>query len=344
MRLRLLSSLLAATAFFFNSHAQTDSIPPSPADSVAPQSSAVGQASRPMAESTSWFKRNNVLDHVSVAFTVGTPGLGFELQAPVTKWANVRAGLDGIPRFHFPMTFPVATYAEGKVNDNFDKIKEMMLKMTGEEMHEEVKMTAKPKMLNFKFLVDIFPFQQNRHWHVTAGFYLGGSTVGTAINDMDETSTLVAMNIYNRFYTRLKKYGYEHEPIFGDVYLDKEQYEELMSYGLMGIHIGDNKDGTPYYMTPASNGTVSAKAFANAFKPYLGLGYSGAVDKARRLNIGFEAGVLFWGGAPDIILHDGVNMTKDLINIRGKVGDYVDFMKALKVYPCISFKISYDLL
>jgi len=309
-----------------------------PADSLSVKAVKVAEKS-----AFAWFRSNNVLDHVGVAFTVGTPGLGFEVVAPVTKWANVRAGLDGIPRFRFHLSFPVASYAEGKVNDNFEQIKEMMLKMTGEEMHDEVRMIAKPKMLNFKFLVDIFPFQHNRHWHVTAGFYLGGSTVGTAINDMAETSSLVAMNIYNRFYTRLQKNGYEDEPIFGDVHLTEETYNELMSYGLMGIHIGDFKDGTPYYMTPASNGTVRAKAYANSFKPYLGMGYSGAVDKAKKLNVGFEAGVLFWGGSPDIILHDGVNMTKDLVNIRGKVGNYVDFVKALKVYPCLSFKISYDL-
>ena len=123
--------------------------------------------------------------------------------------------------------------------------------MTGEEMREEVRMIGKPKMLNFKFLVDVFPFQENRHWHFTAGFYLGSSKIGTALNDIDETSSLVAMNIYNRFYDRLKDYPYDEEPIFGDVYLSPETYEELMSYGHMGIHIGDFKDGTPYYMTPA---------------------------------------------------------------------------------------------
>ena len=48
-------------------------------------------------------------------------------------------------------------------------------------MREEVRMIGKPKMLNFKFLVDVFPFQENRHWHFTAGFYLGSSKIGTAL-------------------------------------------------------------------------------------------------------------------------------------------------------------------
>ena len=297
-----------------------------------------------VAQESSWFKRNNVLDHVDVAFTVGSPGLGFEISAPATRWANVRAGMDGIPAFHLPMDFQVATYTDGKVNDNFNKIKDLVYKMTGEEMREEVRMIGKPKMLNFKFLVDVFPFQENRHRHFTAGFYLGSSKIGTALNDIDETSSLVAMNIYNRFYDRLKDYPYDEEPIFGDVYLSPETYEELMSYGHMGIHIGDFKDGTPYYMTPAKNGTVSAKMFANAFKPYLGFGYSGAVDKQKRLNVGVEAGVLLWGGVPNVVLHDGISMTKDLVNVRGRVRSYLNFIKALPVYPCVSFKISYNIL
>lgn len=291
----------------------------------------------------SWFKRNHVFDGLDVAFTAGTAGLGLEVQTPVTRWANLRLGLDGMPQFKVPLDFEISTYAEGKVSNNFEKIKELMYKITGDEMHETVKMNCRPKMLNFKFLVDVYPFQNNRHWHFTAGFYLGSSRIASALNDADETNTLVAMNIYNRFYDRLEKYGYEDEPIYGDVYLSKERYEELMSYGRMGIHIGDFKDGRPYYMTPASNGTVSARAYANRFKPYLGFGYSGAIDKEKRWNVGVEAGVLFWGGAPQIILHDGVNMNKDLKNVKGKVGDYLDLVKALPVYPCVSFKLSYSI-
>ena len=44
-----------------------------------------------------------------------------------------------------------------------------------------------------------------------------------------------------------------------------------------------------------------------------------------------------------MITHDGVNMTKDLVNIPGKVGDYIGFVRAMKVLPNISFKISYTL-
>ena len=37
-------------------------------------------------------------------------------------------------------------------------------------------------------------------------------------------------------------------------------------------------------------------------------------------------------------------MTKDLVNVRGRVRSYLNFIKALPVYPCVSFKISYNIL
>ena len=289
-----------------------------------------------------WCKANGVFTGLDAAFTLGTTGIGLELQTPVTKWTRLRLGFDGIPPVHVGMSFPISTYAEGKVEDNFDKIQKFMYDMTGDEMRDNVRMTGKPLMGNFKFLVDVFPFK-NRHWHLTAGFFLGPKKIASALNDKDDTNSLVAMNVYNRFYNRLKEHGYDEEPVFGDIYLSPETYKELMTYGNVGVHLGDYKNGTPYYMYPAKNGTVSAKAYANAFKPYIGFGYSGAIDKEKRWNVGFEAGAMFWGGAPDVISHDGVNITKDLVNVRGKVGDYVDLMKGLAVYPAVSFKISYTI-
>ena len=35
------------------------------------------------------------------------------------------------------------------------------------------------------------------------------------------------MNIYNRFYDRLKDYPYDEEPIFGDVYLSPRRMRSL---------------------------------------------------------------------------------------------------------------------
>lgn len=287
-----------------------------------------------------WSKRNNVLDNLDVAVTLGTTGLGIELAAPVTKWTNLRVGFDFMPKFTVPMYFDVSTYSGDNVSESFTHIKDLMYELTGEEIDERVRMNAKLNLCNFKLIVDIFPFQNNRHWHLSAGLLIGPSRIGTAVNSKEETNSLVAMNLYNRIYEKMKA-SEGQDPIFGDIYLSKEKYESMMRYGKVGIHIGDYKDGTPYYMTPESNGTVNARAVVNSVKPYLGFGYGGTCDKNRRLYLGFEVGASFWGGAPDVILADGVNMTRELKNVRGRVGDYLDLVKALKVLPVLSFKISY---
>ena len=46
-------------------------------------------------------------------------------------------------------------------------------------------------------LVDVFPFKNNKHWHFTAGFYWGNSTIGKAYNTTEDMPSLVAVGIYN---------------------------------------------------------------------------------------------------------------------------------------------------
>jgi len=39
-------------------------------------------------------------------------------------------------------------------------------------------------------------------------------------------------------------------------------------------------------------------------------------------------------------IEPGVNLAKDISNIPGKVGDYVKFFKAFKVYPVLELRLS----
>lgn len=301
------------------------------------------------AQLSKWCKDHDVADNLDLAFTIGTGGLGLEVATPVTRWARLRAGVEWIPSFNVPMNFDLTTFSsDGLPSDNFSEVQNLVYEMTGLDMDDRVKMNSKPRMCNFKLLVDVFPFQNNRHWHFTAGFYIGDNVVATSRNDREEMPTLVGLNVYNRVYNYFTSLTPEevYDVYLGaDTYMDPQEVRKLQDrlrhYGRLGIHIGDFKNGDPYYMEPDTDGSVSAKAFVNRFKPYLGFGYSGALDAAKRWNVGVEAGAMFWGGAPDMILHDGVNMTKDLTGIRGKVGDYMKVVKALPVYPVVDFKISY---
>ena len=99
-----------------------------------------------------WCRQNNVADNLEAAFTLGTGGLGLELATPITKWTRLRAGVEWIPSFHLPLSFEISSFNEGNVNNDISHIQDMVYEMTGLHMDDEVKMIAKPKMLNFKLL------------------------------------------------------------------------------------------------------------------------------------------------------------------------------------------------
>ena len=214
-------------------------------------------------------------------------------------------------------------------------------------------MEGKPTMLNFKLLADIYPWR-DKGWRVSTGFYLGTRKVATAINTMYEMPSLLAVNIYNSAYDLIYDYIMETDfmetPIYKDFYLDPflvdEIRERLKNHGphdKIGVPIGQDSEGnTTYMMLPDKDGTVSANAFANAFKPYLGVGYTGPVSKNKRWTLDFDLGVLFWGGYPKVVTHEGVDLTQQE-RVRGKVGTYVDIMKHFVVWPQLSITISYNL-
>ena len=162
---------------------------------------------------------------------------------------------------------------------------------------------------------------------------------------MGEMPSLLAVNIYNNFYDYIMSDDAIDKPIFGNTYLDPfmvdEIREDLEGQGYMGIHVGDYKDGRPYMMQPDKDGMVKVSAFVNRFKPYVGLGYTGDLGKTKRWKLDVDCGMMMWGGTPSLIVHDGVNLSKDIVNIKGKPGDYVDMMKAFKVYPVVSVSVSY---
>jgi hypothetical protein len=129
--------------------------------------------------------------------------------------------------------------------------------------------------------------------------------------------------------------------------------QKLIEMGQMGIPVvtfthdvvdakGNlHQEGYMYYMLPNENSMVYVDARTNSFKPYLGFGYEGRLIKGNdNYHIGFDAGVMFWGGTPSIITHEGVNLSKDVENIGGKVGDYVKFVKGVKAFPVLNLRIT----
>ena len=314
-----------------------------------------------------WGKFN----HLNVGVTLGTTGLGVEASMPINKYLWVRSGLSFMPRMEVPMTFEIQVGDDPKTSKaKFNRMSSALESFTGKPVSDNVYMTGKAKMWNWNVLFDIYPFQQNLHWRVTAGFFLGPSNVAEAFNQTESMASLVAVDIYNNVYDKL--HGKSKRELAGvklidlgpgyeDVYLDinmlLKMQETFDNAGRMGLYLGDyshditdedgnviHKKGDPYVMTPDDDHMVKADMKVNAFKPYIGFGYDGRLVKGNdRLHVGFDAGIMLWGGKPSLYAHDGTDLIKDVENITGKVGDYVDQMSKLVIYPVANVRFTYTI-
>lgn len=98
---------------------------------------------------------NNMFNHLSVAYTLGTDGLfGIDVASPIGNYVAVRAGYTFHPKFKVSKDIDY-TYKGNQKSDEAD---------------------FKLNMGNFKLLFDIYPILNNS-FHFTAGAYIGGSKV-----------------------------------------------------------------------------------------------------------------------------------------------------------------------
>jgi len=315
-----------------------------------------------------YWKEHDIFQHLDLSLTAGTSGVGIELSSPVTEWARLRVGYEYMPRFSVVLPFnmtiggqPVKSYDEygNRQETTFDRMREFLYEFTGYEVEDHADMEAKPTMHNLKVMVDVYPFKNNRHWHFTGGFFWGPSTFADAVNTTETMVSLVSAGIYNSMYEK----AINGEPLidfskFQDmpdvVYkLPDAVVEKFKSFGRLGFAVGyyakdvvdedgvGHSAGERYIVEPNENSMVLVKAKSAAFKPYLGFGYGGRLLKKRDdWRISFDLGAMFWGGVPDLYVHDGMNLTQDIDNIEGQVGTYVDLAKTFKVYPILSLRLT----
>jgi hypothetical protein len=268
-----------------------------------------------------------------------------------------------MPPFHKGIDFDVQVGeeyeekydAEGnRVETKFDKMANALHQVTGYEVVDEVEMIGVPTYNNLKVLVDIFPFRKDKHWHVTAGFFLGPSRIAKAYNATEAMPTLMAVGIYNTMRDKtLASYeqGWPYPPVISvgswelnETDMIEQLADRFIRYGRMGLHVGDFDDGKPYLMEPGDDGMVRTEVKANVFKPYLGLGYGGRLLKNNdKFHIAVDLGAMFWGGSPDIVTHEGVNLTQDVSNIYWQVGDYVRLAKTFKIFPVLDVRFVYNI-
>ena len=312
-----------------------------------------------------------LFNHLDVGVTLGTTGLGVEAAMPINNFLRVRSGLSYMPRVEVPMTFGIQVGDDpAKSQSKFNRMAGVMESFTGSPVSDEVKMTGKATMWNWHLLFDFHPLKKNKHWRLTAGFFLGPSNVAEAFNQTESMASLLAVDIYNNTYDKLHgktirelanvkliDLGPGYEDIYTDLDVLLKMQELFDKAGRMGIHLGDythditdedgnviHKKGDPYVMTPDDDHMVKADMKVNAFKPYIGFGYDGRLVKGNdRLHVGFDAGVMLWGGKPSLLTHDGTDLINDVEGVTGKVGDYVDVMSSLTVFPVVNVKFSYTI-
>lgn len=292
----------------------------------------------------------NMFNHLDLGVTLGTTGIGLDAAMPVGDYVKLRTGFEVMPRFNYDMNFGVESYSGNGVpsTETLDRMAYLLNGLTGFKVDKEVTMKGKPTMWNFKLLVDVYPFKNNKHWHFTAGFHWGPSKIAEAVNAQEDSPSLFAVGMYNHIYDTSKQHFDTGVPVplfetetTGPFYIDPLIEREVIKMGRMGIPLGKFEDGTTYYMQPNEYSMVSAEATVNSFKPYLGFGYEGRLIKGNdNYKIGFDAGLMFWGGTPSIITHDGTNLSNDVSDINGKVGDYVKLIKGVKVFPVLNLRIT----
>lgn len=296
-----------------------------------------------------YWKEHNIFQHLDISVTAGTTGIGIDVASPVTDWAQLRLGYEFMPRFTNRMSFdmtingqPAKSYDDegNRQETRFDKLKNFMYSFTGFDIDDHVDMIGKPTLNNFKFLVDVFPFKNNRHWHFTAGFYWGSSCFAEAENSTEAMVSLVSAGIYNKMYESAKSgdplisFDPEQFPTLAGVGIEmpKEVRDKFLQYGDMGFVVGyfshditdaegnvliskemiDSKGNTvqrPYIVEPDEGGMVRVSASSNSFKPYLGFGYGGNMLKKRDdWKISFDCGAMFWGGTPNLSVYHGLKL------------------------------------
>ena len=262
----------------------------------------------------------------------------------------------------------------------FDKLAGLLEGLTSNKVDNVVDVVGKPTYWNWKLMVDMKPFRNKHWHLTAGVYYGSREVAQAvnAIEEMPSLMAVSIYNtMYYRVQNgdpmmvvgemafdipeirdKINEWGkmsiligeYSHDvPYKEDVVNSKGEFidDEYYPAGTYVYHRANDPDdpqyrtGDPYRVVPDENSMVKAWAYANRLKPYLGFGYGGRLLKNDdSWQVSFDCGAMFWGGVPEIIMHDGTDLVNDVQNVRGKVGDYVDIIKKIKFFPVLNLRIT----
>lgn len=227
--------------------------------------------------------------HLDLGVEIGTTGLGLQLSTPITDFARLRTGFTYMPGIEVPMNFDIQMGNDPvKSKRSFDKMSKLVYDNFGMTVDDQIEMIGKPaNFWNWNVILDFYPLKNNKHWHISGGFYLGPSRIAKAYNRTEDMQSLLAVNIYNSIYRKFvndrtdyyMQEGTDHyipEIIYEVKVLDfsalGEKYEAsndpvvletlyrtFKNAGEMGVHVGDYVNDVLYpedvYVTVDDEGT-----------------------------------------------------------------------------------------
>ncbi len=312
--------------------------------------------------------------HLDVGVTASTTGLGLEAASPAGKYLRLRTGFTYMPRFQMTSNFPIDMNGVTSIGeDRRRRMIDVITNFTGREVRDNVDANMRPSWGNFKILIDVMPIPDNKQWSFTLGFFVGSSTIGRAKNAASGTPTLAAVSMYNSMYSKACKGEpmLEYEDSRGtmhDISLPDDFNERIVAARMAGMPLGYFSDGDRAMMVPDENYGARASMKVNSFRPYLGAGYNKELSSDGRWKLTVDAGLLFWGGSPHVYVDNvykvnsendydmdvwnaetkswetvqpqRIDLTHDVHNIPGKVGDMTKLVKHFKVYPSLSVTVS----
>ena len=265
----------------------------------------------------------NILNHMDVGVNVGTLGVGIDVAVPVGDYVRIRAGYNYMPRITFNSDFPIETSKGGfgqtalqyfnknkdKVADilnkppfdqpQYQKYTELFGKLSNMELRDYVTMGLKPTLHQFKFLVDVMPFKNNKHWSFTTGFFVGPSNIGSACNLDKETAVLEGVLAYNEMYIEVCDQTFPA----GQLKVDGiDILGKMKEAGVAGFPLGyfDKERRYKAMMVPSEDAIARAELEISKIRPYVGFGYNTHLSRNRKWNLNVDAGVLFLCGKPSV--------------------------------------------
>lgn len=103
-----------------------------------------------------------LFNHLGVGVSLGTDGIGFDVAAPITEWAAIRAGMSIFPSIKYDDDVNIRSNSK-----SFTK--------------KDVNIEGKLNMKDFKLLFDFYPIKSSG-FHLTAGAFIGSKKIINAYN------------------------------------------------------------------------------------------------------------------------------------------------------------------